>query len=202
MGTNGDAEREQLSKPLLVMTTAPNPPANINMPRDPSPTEIGHVRVTADGAEAQMIDVSSKAISKRTATALAVVVFPGDLLARLRAGQGPKGPIEETARIAGILAAKRTGELIPMCHPLGLDHVSIEFAENGPNRLEVRCRTACQERTGVEMEAMVGASVAALTIYDMAKGLDKGIRIESVLLLEKSGGKSGLWQSEALDSSP
>lgn len=167
---------------------------------DSSPEDLGHVRMTSEGAEAQMIDVSAKTVTNRTALARAVVVFPEGVLPRLRAGQGPKGPIEETARIAGILAAKRTGELIPMCHPLGLNHVSIEFEERGPNRLEVRCRTACAERTGVEMEAMLGASVAALTIYDMAKGLDKGIRIEAVELLEKSGGKSGLWQATQLEN--
>jgi len=162
---------------------------------DPAP-ELTHIRTTADGAEAQMVDVSMKLITDRTALARAIIDFPAGLLARLRAGQGPKGPVEETARTAGILAAKRTGELIPMCHPLGLDHVSIEFLERGADSLEVRCRTACSGRTGVEMEAMVGASVAALTIYDMAKGLDKGIRLSRVELLEKSGGKSGLWRTE------
>ena len=144
-----------------------------------------------------MVDVSKKPSTDRVAIARAIIEFPAGLMAKLRGGQGPKGPIEETARTAGILGAKRTGELIPMCHPLGLDHVSIEFIERGTDALEVRCRAACHGRTGVEMEAMVGASIAALTIYDMAKGLDKGIRVSRVELLEKSGGKSGLWRSGA-----
>jgi len=166
--------------------------------------DLGHVRLTADGAEAQMVDVSGKLVTERSALARALVEFPPGLLARLRAGQGPKGPIEETARIAGILGAKRTGELIPMCHPLGLDHVEVRFEEVGPDTLEVRCRASCQGKTGVEMEAMVGASIAALTLYDMAKGLDKGILIHRVELLEKSGGKSGHWRSqgESSESSP
>ena len=171
------------------MTTSPAEPDKL--------PELGHVKVTADGPEAQMVDVSGKESTERVAVARAIVEFPVGLLARLRAGQGPKGPLEETARTAGILAAKRTGELIPMCHPLGLDHVAIEFEDRGENLLEVRCRSACHGRTGVEMEAMVGVSVAALTIYDMAKGLDKGIRIQNVELLEKSGGKSGHWRASS-----
>lgn len=157
---------------------------------------LGHVRVTADGAESTMVDVSSKPVTARSALAVARIEFPGDLRERLRAGTGPKGPIEEVARAAGILAAKRTGELIPMCHPLGLDHVAIEFEEEGEHALVVRCRASCSGRTGVEMEALTGASVAALTVYDMAKGLDKGIVIREVRLLEKTGGKSGHWRAE------
>ena len=171
------------------MTTRPTEPEELS--------ELGHVKMTQDGPESQMVDVSMKESTDRVAVARAVVEFPAGLLGRLRAGQGPKGPMEETARTAGILAAKRTGELIPMCHPLGLDHVAIEFEDKGENALEVRCRSACHGRTGAEMEAMVGVSVAALTIYDMAKGLDKGIRIQRVELLEKSGGKSGHWRASS-----
>ena len=108
--------------------------------------------------------------------------LPGGELTSILAGGGPKGPIEEVARVAGILAAKDTGRLIPMCHPLGLDLVEIRFEDLGGDRLEVLCRASCSGRTGVEMEAMVGASVAALTVYDMTKALSKGIRIEGVEL--------------------
>jgi cyclic pyranopterin phosphate synthase len=101
--------------------------------------------------------------------------------------------VTEVAREDGILAAKRTSELIPMCHSLGLDHVEILFAP-GKDHLEVSCRASNRGRTGVEMEAMVGASVAALTVYDMVKALDHGIAIEKVELLEKRGGKSGTWR--------
>lgn len=142
-----------------------------------------------------MVDVGAKAVTGRRALARARVRFPAGVLARVLSGAGPKGAVEEVARVAGILAAKRTGDLIPMCHPLGLDHVELTFETVGEDLLEVRCAAACQARTGVEMEAMMGASVAALTVYDMAKGVDKGIRIESVELLEKSGGKSGSWSA-------
>ena len=142
-----------------------------------------------------MVDVGQKPVTARAAEARAFVRFPNGILARVLAGQGPKGAIEEVARTAGILAAKRTGELIPMCHPLGLDHLEIRFAAAGDDRLEIRCRATCTGRTGVEMEAMVGAGVAALTVYDMTKALDHGIVVESVSLVEKSGGKSGTWRA-------
>ncbi len=142
-----------------------------------------------------MVDVAAKAVTLRSALARATMEFPPGVLERLREGAGPKGPVEEMARAAGILAAKRTGELIPLCHPLGLDHVEIRFLRPADDALEIRCRVACHGRTGVEMEALVGASVAALTVYDMAKGLEKHIRIGAVELLEKCGGKSGTWRS-------
>jgi cyclic pyranopterin phosphate synthase len=142
-----------------------------------------------------MVDVAEKPVRARSALARAQIRFPSGLLARVLAEGGPKGPLEEVARAAGLLAAKRTGELIPMCHPLGLDHVEIRFAEIGPDLLEVRCRAACRGRTGVEMEALVGAALAALTVYDMTKGLDHGIRIEALELLEKRGGRSGIWRA-------
>ena len=144
-----------------------------------------------------MVDVSGKSASVRSAVARAVIVFPPGALVRVLAAQGPKGPVEEVARAAGLLAAKRTGDLIPMCHPLGLEHVSIDFARAGKDRLEVRCRAVCRGRTGVEMEAMLGAAIAALTVYDMTKGLDHGIRIEALELLEKRGGRSGTWKAKA-----
>ena len=140
-----------------------------------------------------MVDVSEKPTTERRALARACVRFPSDLLDVVLARGGPKGPIEEVARVAGILAAKRTGELIPMCHPLGLDHVEIHFEGKG-ERLEIRCRTACHGRTGIEMEALTGAAVAALTVIDMTKALDPSISIECVELLEKSGGSSGPWR--------
>ncbi|MDP6384952.1 MAG: cyclic pyranopterin monophosphate synthase MoaC [Planctomycetota bacterium] len=140
-----------------------------------------------------MVDVGVKPSTRRRALARALVEFPPGLREQVMTGEGPKGPIEEVARSAGILAAKGTGGLIPLCHPLGLDHVEITFQPVGTDHLEVRCRTSCEGRTGVEMEAMVGASLAALTVYDMTKGLDKGIRLGAVELLEKSGGASGDW---------
>ena len=157
---------------------------------------LSHLRVGSKGASSRMVDVSKKPVSARSALARAVIAFPAGMLELVLAAQGPKGPVEEVARAAGLLAAKRTGELIPMCHPLGLEHLEIEFVRAGADRLEVRCRAACRGRTGVEMEAMLGASIAALTVYDMTKGLDHGIRIESLELLEKRGGRSGTWIAE------
>jgi len=143
-----------------------------------------------------MVDVSEKPVSARSAMARAVLVFPAGVLARVLAAQGPKGPVQEVARAAGMLAAKRTGELIPMCHPLGLEHLAIDFVRAGPDRLELTCRAACRGRTGVEMEAMLGVALAALTVYDMTKGLDHGIRIEALELVEKRGGRSGTWRAK------
>ncbi len=151
--------------------------------------------VDPDGGHSCMVDVGAKPVTARAAEARAFVRFPNGILPLVLEGRGPKGAIEEVARAAGILAAKRTGELIPMCHPLGLDHLQIRFSAAGDDRLEIRCRATCTGRTGVEMEAMVGASVAALTVYDMTKALDHGIVLESVSLLEKSGGKSGTWRA-------
>jgi len=144
--------------------------------------------------EARMVDVGDKPVSERCAIARARIVFPPGMLDSVLAGAAPKGPIRETARAAGILAAKRTGDLIPMCHPLGLDHVQIDFDVVAPDTLEVRCKASNRGRTGVEMESLVGTALAALTVYDMTKALEKGIRIESLELVEKSGGKSGTWR--------
>lgn len=137
---------------------------------------------------ATMVDVSAKAASKREAEASAFVAITPHVLKHLP--QNPKGNPLEVARIAGIGAAKRTAELIPMCHPLPLTFidVSTELCENG---VRIRSRTATTAPTGVEMEALVAASVAALTVYDMCKALDKSIAIREVVLERKSGGKSG-----------
>ena len=161
--------------------------------------ELSHLRAGPHGLESRMVDVSAKPSTAREALAAARVRFPAGVLERVLAGAGPKGPVTEVARVAGVLAAKRTGEWIPMCHPLALDLVEIRFErlEADPDCLEIRCRTACCGRTGVEMEAMVGASAAALTVYDMTKALSKGIAIEGVRLLEKRGGKSGHWVADA-----
>lgn len=161
------------------------------------PAGLSHVRGEGGRERARMVDVGSKPLGERSALARARLRFPGDVLARVLGGAGEKGAlaaIEEMARAAGILAAKRTGELIPLCHPLGLDHVEVVLEVLAPDLLEVRCRAACSARTGVEMEALTGAALAALTVYDMTKALDPGIRIESLELLEKHGGKRGLWR--------
>ena len=141
-----------------------------------------------------MVDVGGKPVTVRSALARAVVRFPAGVLERVLAGAGPKGPVTEVARVAAITGAKRTSDWIPMCHPLALDGVQVEFEALDETRLEVRCTVRCTGRTGVEMEALVGASAGALCVYDMTKALDHGIAIGPVELLEKRGGKSGTWR--------
>jgi cyclic pyranopterin monophosphate synthase len=137
---------------------------------------------------ARMVDVSGKAATRREAEASAFVAMNAAVLAALP--KNPKGDPLEVARIAGIMAAKRTAELIPMCHPLSLSRVDVEvrLCENG---VAITSKVTTTAETGVEMEAMVAASVTALTIYDMTKGMDKGIEIRDIVLERKSGGKSG-----------
>ncbi len=151
-----------------------------------------------EGQRARMVPVGSKPVTSREALARVSLAFPPGSLARILAGEGPKGAwpaIEEVARVAGILGAKDTGRLIPMCHPLGLDHVEIVFEPDADrDRVEIRCRAACEGKTGVEMEAMTGASLAALTVYDMTKAMGPGTRIEGLELLEKRGGRRGTWK--------
>lgn len=139
-----------------------------------------------------MVDVSDKGTTTRVAVAAARVVMQPSTLAAIRAGDVKKGDVLGTARVAGILAAKKTHELIPLCHPLLLTNVAIEFsyAEDG---IDIQAAVRCQGQTGVEMEALTAAAVAALTIYDMAKALEKTMRIENVHLLYKEGGKSGVF---------
>ncbi|MCU0314694.1 MAG: cyclic pyranopterin monophosphate synthase MoaC [Solirubrobacteraceae bacterium] len=147
-----------------------------------------------ESGAARMVDVAAKPVTDRRAVARAVVRMTPATASVVAAGDAPKGDVLGVARIAGIQAAKRTGELIPLCHPLGLDHVDVDGAidaQAGTVTLTATARVSA--RTGVEMEAMTAAAVAALTVYDMVKGLDKGVVIEEVALLEKSGGRSGTW---------
>ena len=140
-----------------------------------------------------MVNVGDKPITRRTAHAIAVVTLPGELAALLREGEiaTKKGPIFQTAVLAGVMGAKKTSELIPLCHPLSLDNCQVEIKPDAAaGRIEIHCRVQTHAKTGVEMEALTGASVAALTFYDMAKAVTHGIVIKEVRLLEKTGGKS------------
>ncbi len=147
-----------------------------------------------ESGAARMVDVGGKPATARSATATGRIAMRPATLAAIREGDLPKGDVLAAARIAGIMAAKKTGELIPLCHPLALDAVTLDFAfEDGA--LRVTARAALTGRTGVEMEALTAASVALLTIYDMAKAVQKDMTIEGVRLLEKTGGKSGDWRA-------
>ena len=148
-----------------------------------------------ESGTARMVDVGAKAVTERMARAGGIIRMNAGALAAVKAGDAPKGDVLGAARIAAIMAAKRTGELIPLCHPLSIDAVNIDFAfEN--DGIRVTATASLSGRTGVEMEAMVAASIALLTIYDMAKALDKGMVIGEVRLLEKLGGKSGHWMAD------
>jgi len=137
-----------------------------------------------------MVDVGDKAVTTRTASARARVVFPADAIPQSgEALRTKKGPVFETAIIAGVMAAKRTHDLIPFCHPLPIEDCKIDIAWGAPNEVVIECSVRATHKTGVEMEALTGASVAALTIYDMCKALTHGIEIRDVALLSKTGGK-------------
>jgi cyclic pyranopterin phosphate synthase len=151
--------------------------------------------------QAAMVDVTAKAQTERMASARALVVMQPETLALIEAGGHSKGDVFAVARIAGIQAAKRTHELIPLCHPLLLTSVKVELKPLPPDRVEIIATCKLAGQTGVEMEALTAASVAALTIYDMCKAVDKGMTIRELALLEKRGGKSGVYlRSEAVSA--
>ena len=156
--------------------------------------QFTHVREGQPG----MVDVSMKQANKRTALAQVRVELGQEIMARLENNElhGPKGPVFQTAIIAGTMAAKQTGQLIPFCHPLPVESCVFELL-NDETSVTIRCEVAISGKTGVEMEAMTGASVAALTIYDMCKAMNKGIRIEALHLVTKTGGKSGDYFAES-----
>lgn len=143
-----------------------------------------------------MVDVGGKAVTRRTAHARVAVYFPPEAARHFAENDysTAKGPVFHTAIVAGVLAAKRTHELIPFCHPLGIEDCDIRIAMDG-NEAVIDCRVSLHGQTGVEMEALTGASVAALTVYDMCKSLSKGLVIRETKLLEKTGGKSGDWRA-------
>ena len=138
-----------------------------------------------------MVDVGDKSQTGRTATAGCIVELPDSVMAHLEGDELniKKGPVFQTAIIAGVMAAKKTSELIPLCHPLAIENCKINITVNGSNTVEVRCTTSIHGKTGVEMEALTGASVAALTIYDMCKAMSHDIIISDLKLISKSGGK-------------
>ena len=148
---------------------------------------------------ARMVDVTAKPDTDRVATAEGrVTMEPGTL--RLIQSEGiPKGDVLAVARIAGIMGAKRTSELIPMCHPLPVTGVTVDLAPEGDNALRITATVRTTGKTGVEMEALTAVSIAALAVYDMCKAVDRGMRIEGIRLLEKAGGKSGHWRAPETD---
>lgn len=155
----------------------------------------GLTHLDATGA-AHMVDVGGKAVTAREAVATGRIEMSADAARAIREGAAPKGDVLAVARVAGIMAAKRTSELIPLCHPLPLTRVAIDLAADETG-ITATATAASEGRTGVEMEALTAVSVALLTVYDMAKAIDKGMTIGGVRLLEKRGGKSGDWTAGA-----
>ncbi|MGH1447992.1 MAG: cyclic pyranopterin monophosphate synthase MoaC [Pseudomonadaceae bacterium] len=145
---------------------------------------------------ANMVDVTAKNTTFREAVAETLVRMRPDTLALIQSGGHPKGDVFAVARIAGIMAAKRTHELIPLCHPLMLTGVRVELIAQEPDHVRIEARCKLSGQTGVEMEALTAASIAALTLYDMCKAVDKGMVIETTRLLEKTGGKSGHYRAD------
>lgn len=148
------------------------------------------------GGASRMVDVGDKPVVRRQARASARVRMAAQTLALVLGRQTKKGDVLEVARLAGIMAAKRTADLVPLCHPLAIESVAVDFTSTDDRTLVIAGTVAVEAKTGVEMEALTAVSVAALTVYDMCKSLDRGITIERIQLEEKSGGRSGHWRRQ------
>ena len=155
----------------------------------------GFTHFDAEG-RAQMVDVGAKAVTERTATAKGAVEMDPATLGMIVEGRAKKGDVLAVARLAGIMAAKRTADLIPLCHPLSLSKVTVDLVPAPPGRVEIEATVKLAGRTGVEMEALTAVSVAALTVYDMVKAVDRSMRIGDIRLTHKAGGKSGEYEAE------
>jgi len=155
--------------------------------------ELSHVD---QNGKVQMVDVSEKKTTKRTARAVGEIKMQPETLKKIKAGNIKKGAVIETARIAGITGAKKTSDLIPMCHPLLLSSIKVDFDLNFENKIKIFSEVKNSGQTGVEMEALTAVNLAALTIYDMIKAVDKSMEIGSIKLMYKAGGKSGIYERE------
>ncbi len=151
--------------------------------------------IDEDGAS-RMVDVSNKDVTERIASAHALVTMNSQTFSLIMDKQVAKGDVLEVARVAGIMAAKKTSELIPMCHPLNINSVKIDYSDNSKDSIEIIAEVKITAKTGVEMEALTAVSVCALTIYDMCKSADKSMQISDIFLLKKSGGKSGIYEKK------
>jgi len=155
----------------------------------------GFTHFDAEG-RAQMVDVGEKPVTERTATARGSVAMAPETLEMIVEGRAKKGDVLAVARLAGIMAAKRTSDLIPLCHPLMLSKVTVDLVPAPPDRVEIEATVKLAGRTGVEMEALTAVSVAALTVYDMVKAVDRSMRIGDIRLTHKAGGNSGTYEAE------
>ncbi|MFC3124649.1 cyclic pyranopterin monophosphate synthase MoaC [Pseudoroseomonas globiformis] len=173
----------------------PLPPRGEREPAGkPGSAQGGFTHFDAEGS-AVMVDVSAKPPTERLAIARGCVQMAPETLSAIQAGGIGKGDVLGIARVAGIMAAKRTADLIPLCHPLALTSVKLDLVPQAPGSVAIEARVKTTGPTGVEMEALTAVSVAALTIYDMCKAIDRGMRLENIHLARKEGGKSGLWEA-------
>lgn len=145
---------------------------------------------------ARMVDISGKSVTERTATAVGIVHISPETMKLIEGGLLPKGNVFDVARVAGIMAAKRTPELLPMCHAIILDDINVAIETAGDDTVRIRATVKAEAKTGVEMEALAATAVAALTVYDMCKGVDRNIRVTDIRLVQKSGGRSGDFVAE------
>ena len=149
-----------------------------------------------ESGQVHMVDIAEKSATARRARASARVRMRPETLALMLSGEAPKGDVNAVCRVAGIMAAKKTSDLIPLCHPLALSKVQLELVPRPPDAVELIASVACNGPTGVEMEALTAVSVAALTLYDMLKAVDRAMEIGPIVLLQKEGGRSGNWQRD------
>jgi cyclic pyranopterin phosphate synthase len=157
---------------------------------------MGELSHYDEAGASRMVDVGAKDVTRRVARASGRVYMAVETLATIRARRAAKGDVLEVARLAGIMAAKRTSELIPLCHPLAIESVTIDFSFPDEQTLAIEAIVCIEAKTGVEMEALTAVSVAALTVYDMTKSIDRGMTIGPIQLEEKSGGRSGTWRRD------
>lgn len=169
--------------------------------REPYPSFMSQLSHFDESGASRMVDVGAKDITHRMARAAGVVTMQAATLQLIRDRKLAKGDVFEVARLAGIMATKRTADLIPLCHPLGLDNAEVSFEIESDCTIRIEARVAVHGRTGVEMEAMTAVCVAALTVYDMCKSIDRGMTIGPIQLIEKSGGKSGHYTARGVDAS-
>ncbi|HEX5470684.1 MAG TPA: cyclic pyranopterin monophosphate synthase MoaC [Lacipirellulaceae bacterium] len=155
---------------------------------------MGRLSHFDESGASRMVDVGDKHVSRRLARASGLVRMAAETMILIRDKQAAKGDVLEVARLAGIMAAKRTGELIPLCHPLPIEAVSVDFAFADEQTIRIEATVQIEAKTGIEMESLTAVTIAALTIYDMCKSVDRGITIEQIQLEEKSGGRSGHWR--------
>jgi cyclic pyranopterin monophosphate synthase len=195
VGTRKQNELDLRSPPL--MTAVHRKKLKMESGRSIPARRLSHVE--SDGSVA-MVNVAAKDVTSRFAVAEAEVVMAPHVLKLITSRAMKKGDVFAAAQIAGILAAKNTAQLIPLCHPLPLTKVDVRCEAHGKDRVRIRCVAACNGQTGVEMEALTGAAIAALTIYDMCKAADRGIVIERLALVEKAGGKSGHYRRDPIGS--